>query len=215
MSNQRAKQIDQLINLTDKPTKYKGFTDLSIDLETLDTTPSAVITQIGLQFFNRDDFDSYYPHGVHAGRRYSIHVGILSQPSRTMSLSTIKWWLRQDKAAKKQFSEGQARSTSLRRALMYAATAVRLNSDPDKVRVWGNGAAFDNAILEHAYKGRQPWRFWNDRCLRTLLDIVGVDLKKEIPFVGTPHVAADDAAHQARIVIRATTLLNEKGENNV
>jgi exodeoxyribonuclease VIII len=43
--------------------------------------------------------------------------------------------------------------------------------------MFGNGASFDNVILGEAYKRcglKVPWNFWNDRCLRTLMDIGGV-----------------------------------------
>ena len=63
--------------------------------------------------------------------------------------------------------------------------------------MWGNGAAFDNAILSTAYalcEIEPPWIYWNDRCYRTVKS-----LNRSIPFIrlGTHHNALSDAESQA------------------
>lgn len=71
------------------------------------------------------------------------------------------------------------------------------------MRVWGNGAAYDNVLLRGAYQRLYmplPWEWRNDRCFRTL--------RKALPHVeaptreGTAHHALDDARHQALHAVR-------------
>lgn len=76
----------------------------------------------------------------------------------------------------------------------------------EETRVWGNGAAFDNVILRRAYERtsresmKAPWPHWNDRCYRTIKGLYGHQVK--IERTGTHHHALDDAASQARHLIR-------------
>ena len=73
--------------------------------------------------------------------------------------------------------------------------------------MWGNGAGFDNVIMRSAYQATnlvEPWLHWNDRDVRTIVDLgrtlLGFDPKKELPFEGVRHSALADAKHQARYV---------------
>lgn len=73
-------------------------------------------------------------------------------------------------------------------------------SNPSAVyegKMWGNGAAFDNAILANAYRAagiKQPWELWNDRCYRTICAYYPGCPRNQ---PGTPHNALDDARSQA------------------
>jgi inhibitor of KinA sporulation pathway (predicted exonuclease) len=75
-----------------------------------------------------------------------------------------------------------------------------------KPRVWSNGATFDIAILENAYRqlGYEehiPWLYPHIRDVRTVCALAeGVVNKELFLFQGTPHVAVDDAIHQAKYV---------------
>jgi hypothetical protein len=72
-----------------------------------------------------------------------------------------------------------------------------LGNIPD-VRVWGNGADFDNPILAVAYRrtifSGQPWKPYNGRCYRTVKNQFQ-DVK--LVRTGTHHNALDDARSQA------------------
>jgi exodeoxyribonuclease VIII len=121
------------------------YTDLSIDLETLDNSPRSLILSIGAVPFNRDTGD--------LGIGMERHVSILSQPARTLSFGTIKWWLSQSVEAKKALFKGRVQAIPLGYALQNIFDIyVDGLADLNKVRVWGNGSAFDNAILSDAYK---------------------------------------------------------------
>lgn len=160
--------------------------DVMVDVETLDTRTSAVILSIGAV-----RFDIEKPYQL--GERFHVHIDIDSclEHGRTVSGSTVLWWLGQDDDARSKLTD--AKRVSLPVALDQLSVFIN-----EKDRVWGNGAAFDNAILSDAYRTvghPQPWRFWGDMCYRTLKN-----LYKHVPkptFDGVAHDALDDACNQA------------------
>lgn len=87
--------------------------------------------------------------------------------------------------------------------MALAAFADWLASEhgPD-VKVWGNGADFDNVILGSAYRrlGKSiPWAFYNSRCYRT---VKSLQPGCRIERAGTHHNALDDAKSQALHLMR-------------
>ncbi len=188
------------------------YTDISLDIETLGVGPRAIILSIGAVAFNRNGAE-IEPDGVNYDT-FSIHIDIDDQrSSREINNSTLMWWFDQPLAAKK-IIEGQQDAVTLQKAMIELIDFIGWNTDSDTVRVWGNGAAFDNAIVSDAFRQcdlNTPWKFWNDRCLRTLLgefqENTGVSLKEEIEFTGVRHSAVTDAIYQANLVIAATPKL--------
>lgn len=184
-------------------------TDVSLDLETLGTGYGAAILSIGAASFNR--------HTGKIGPTYSAKID-LEESLRygRVDASTLRWWLAQSKEAKQAaFSAGDG-AMRMQQALQGFNAFV--NTLPANVCVWGNGATFDITLLDGAFDalalpGCVPiWRknHWCIRDLRTLVD--AVDLRKDsIPFTGTPHVAVDDAIHQAKIAIACFAKLNVNG----
>lgn len=157
--------------------------NVMLDLETMGNGPLAAIVAIGAVEFD--------PDGGVIGRKFYEVVNLESavRSGGVMDASTVLWWLQQSDAARSAFARPGA---ELPAALQRFAGWL----DPD-ARVWGNGAAFDNVILASAYRGlslQVPWKFWNDRCYRTLKS-----LHPEVEVVrrGTHHNAVDDAESQA------------------
>ena len=77
------------------------------------------------------------------------------------------------------------------------------------LKVWGNGANFDNVILDNLYKKlgiKTPWEWWNDRCYRTVKGMFK-DVKAN-KFVGVGHKAIDDAVHQVKHLQKILKLKN-------
>ena len=163
--------------------------DVMLDLETMGNGPLAAIAAIGAVEFDTDT-------GA-IGRKFYAPVSLESSVAAggVIDASTVVWWMQQDLAARKLFSE---KGQNIAEALQAFSTWVAQCGDADDVHVWGNGAAFDNVILASAYRRLSlslPWRFWNDRCYRTMRDqFPGVELQR----VGTYHNAVDDAESQAR-----------------
>jgi exodeoxyribonuclease VIII len=102
------------------------------------------------------------------------------------------WWMSQSDAARAQFNSKDR--------LELASALIEFSGWMDEVSgvyVWGNGASFDNVILGNAYKAVEisaPWKFWNDRCYRTM---TGLYPQVKMNRVGTYHSAIDDAKSQA------------------
>jgi hypothetical protein len=155
-----------------------------IDLETLGTRPGDTILSIGSCLFD-----------VERGIYSEQYVTISQESSKAAGLraqrSTIEWWAKQSKEAQAAAFKGEL---SLESALKVFSMWL---PDHDSVLVYGNGANFDNAMLAAAYRALKqdpPWKFWNDRCYRT---IVAMHLKHRVERVGTYHNALDDAKTQA------------------
>ena len=160
-----------------------------IDLETLDTIPSSKIVAIGAVIF-----DPRYGK-ISDDKFYVLVDHKLQTGDRTSSPDTVKWWKSQSPEVRKQLKG----TTSLADALEDLSFWL-----PNDCKVWGNGATFDISILEDAYRQLNidiPWKFWNVRDCRTVLDMYesargGFNKKSG----GTLHNALDDAYYQAQYI---------------
>jgi len=160
-----------------------------VDLETLDVKATGVIMSIGAVAFD--------PMGTEMGERFYTVISIddCLKHGLTTSPDTLKWWLKQSPEAQSVMHEAKASNKTLEDAL--SAFSVWWKANKLKY-LWGNGAAFDNAMLSYAYTRTnidQPWVCWNDLCFRTLKN-----LNSEVPATprhGTYHNALDDAITQA------------------
>lgn len=163
-----------------------------IDLETRDTIPSAKIVSVGMVIV--DDQVSGHLSSALINTFYE-EISWESQHTRTESEETAIWWDQQSDRVKKALL-GTERLWSV---LVKIQELLRVH---EVDRVWGNGPIFDMGILEDAYRkyGLEiPWRFYNVRCYKTALEVMGID-PKAIPFSGTKHVALDDAVHEAKLL---------------
>ena len=112
---------------------------------------------------------------------------------------TVAWWERQSHEAREvlRHAVDPKRSVPLPLALEKFNEYVVKGASRREVAVWGNGSDFDNAILAVAFKMAEVkpgWEFWNNRCYRTLKNLLpGPKLER----VGTYHNALDDARSQA------------------
>lgn len=166
--------------------------DVMLDLETMGNTPQAAIVAIGAVEFDPDEGTVGERFYCAVDLESSVHTGCVMDPS------TVLWWLRQGEDARQAIAHG---GDPLPLALIEFGAWMGKRGGVDDVRVWGNGAAFDNVILASAYRTAgitQPWRHWNDRCYRTL-KAQHRDVKME--RVGVHHNAADDAESQARHLV--------------
>lgn len=155
---------------------------IMVDLETADNCPTAAIVSIGAVVFAGPQSGAAFYHAVDL--QTSITAGL------TMSDGTMAWWGRQSDQARAVFSD-PARVTLGAALYDFAMFSARCQEP----RVWGNGASFDNAILQIAHRltGQPlPWEFWNDRCYRTA--VAGLPWRDQ---QGTFHNALDDARSQA------------------
>lgn len=175
--------------------------DVMVDLETLGRGPGCVVLSIGAVAFG--------PDGVGADLLYAVvnRASCLAH-GLTVDPDTEAWWSRQSENARQVLARADGETSSSLPDALDGFTAFLSQYDIEKVRVWGNGADFDNAILQSCYRavGRDaPWQFWNNRCFRTLKS-----LRPEIKSVraGTHHNALDDAVTQAEHAVRLLRFIN-------
>lgn len=159
--------------------------NVMIDIETLNTSADAVIMSIGgVKFsFDEDYTETFYT---------SISIESNLRHQRTISESTLKWWMRQSEKAKEVFFEPKA---ELAEALQAFSKWLFNKYEGG---VWSNGAAFDIPILEHAYRQLDlsiPWHYYKVRCMRTYRNLPGAE-SIATPDYGVAHNALDDAIQQ-------------------
>lgn len=173
--------------------------DLMIDLETMGNKPNAPIVSIGAIFFN--------PQTGELGPEFYTAVSLESamKQGAVPDGDTILWWLKQSPEARAAICVDDAMP------IVYALSELshyihRHADNPKYMKVWGNGATFDNVILRGAYERAGhvcPWAFRNDHDVRTIVTlgrVVGFDPKQDMPFDGNMHNALADARHQAKYV---------------
>jgi hypothetical protein len=179
--------------------------NIMLDLETMGVGSDAAIVSIGAVVFD--------PENDLLGETFYINVDLSSCLENGLSVTgaTINWWLKQSDSAREALFENPV---SLKDALTLFSEYVHKFEKP---RVWGNGSGFDNEILKNAYKAAKlecPWEYYNDRDLRTLVDIgrsiVG---KQSYEAIGTKHNALDDAINQAKLASKYWQLLSHKSVN--
>lgn len=168
------------------------MTHYMVDLETMGNKPDAPITSIGVVEFDLSGTKRGFYERVDLSS--SVHSGGVIDPE------TVKWWLQQSSDAQLEMTKGRHIVSVLQELSSFLT---------GEVIIWGNGAAFDNVILAAHYDRlniQRPWKFWNDRCFRT---IRAMNEDVQAPErTGTHHNALDDAKTQAMHLIN---ICNEKG----
>lgn len=159
--------------------------NIMLDLETLGNKPGAVIVAIGGVWFGGGELGVDFYQRVDA--QSCVDVGL------KMDASTVLWWMKQNDDAR---AELNLPGITLPEALLKFTQFVRLNHCD--VLIWGNGSDFDNTIIAAAYEAcglGRPWKFWNNRCYRT---VKALKPEFKLEHTGTHHNALDDAKSQAR-----------------
>jgi exodeoxyribonuclease VIII len=175
--------------------------DVMLDLETMGTSNDAAIVAIGAV-----EFDVV---GGTVGEvfYYPIDLGSSVAEGGVIDAATVMWWLRQSDAARKALYDRF--TMPIRQGLdEFAAWMSARGKD---VKVWGNGAAFDNVILAQAYRRMGlpvPWRHWNDRCYRTVKALYP-DIQMQ--RTGVHHNAGDDAVSQAQHLLQILSAQRQRG----
>lgn len=177
----------------------KPRAQVAIDLETLSTSPAAVMLSIGAVAVCES-----------TGTRLQFYAAtsVDSQPGRKTDASTLIWWGKQSTEARKALDYAHSEDCPpLSQALDQLTDWLGKLGETHDVYVWGNGADFDIGILSHAYKEISnfvPWDFRKVRDMRTLYDLtLRFGLTISVPRVGTHHNALDDAQFQADVIMES------------
>jgi hypothetical protein len=164
--------------------------NIMLDIETMGTSTGASIMSIGACYFDRNTGE--------IGNTFHLPIDISTNGK--IDASTVIWWMKQSDAARSKFFDN-GKAGHVKAVLAEFADFVKPNC-----QVWGNGIAFDNVIIRNAYDSLSlvtPWAFWNDRDVRTIVELgqaIGIDPKRDFPFDGVKHDALADAIHQAKYV---------------
>lgn len=176
------------------------YTHLMVDIESMGEKPDAPIVSIGAVFFD--------PASGQTGPEFYKVISLESAMGwgGVPDASTILFWLKETSEARSEIVMDHA--IRLDDALLQFKDFIAENAanGKDTVQVWGNGATFDNVLLENSYARTGitcPWKYWNNRDVRTIVELgkaVGYTPRHEIPFEGEPHKAISDARHQVKYV---------------
>jgi len=160
--------------------------DCMIDLETLDTSPSAVVLTVGAVKFNCDAIlDELY---------IRLDVDEQIDRGRRVDDGTVAWWAGQPQAIQDE-AMGEHNRTSVADAIPLL-NKFMVGCE----QIWGQGYGFDMTIIENLYQQyghNKPWNFWNLRDSRTVFKMMPADPVNAIPKVAA-HNALADAHHQAQ-----------------
>lgn len=191
-------------------------THAMIDLETLALTRDPVILQIAAVRFEAA------PGGAIAeAEAFNAYPMFHSQGGGSISAATLAFWLRADATPREKIADALVNSVQPLLEVLHALG--RWYHASPIAKVWSHGAAFDLAILDHAYATHgipAPWRYKDIRDTRTLYDLAGPrpDLDPQhILWKATraivPHDALSDAIVQARDVQDALGRVRGPWEN--
>ena len=132
---------------------------LMIDIETLDTRPSAVVLSVAVLMFD--------PLSRKQEEMFSANIDVGTQialEGRTMSIDTVKWWMQQGYDARvKAFASPV--SVDLRDAQETLAGIIKR---PDVEAIWANDPDFDCTILRDLMGYDFKWPFYKHRSMRTI-----------------------------------------------
>lgn len=169
--------------------------NIMTDLETVGTGANAAIVAIGaVQFSENGLGKEFYA---------TIDLEDCQRVGFDVEAATVLWWLKQSEAARHStFTGNNTVYDALCQFSKYVVDlSIEAGSGYGDVAVWGNGPSFDNALLRNAYTKCRidpPWKFWMDRCHRTLQALpppIGTPAPMRL---GTHHDALDDARTQAQ-----------------
>ena len=159
-------------------------THVMVDIETLDTVPSAVILSIGACLIPRTSCQFYVECDT-----------IVGQGIRTTSQSTIDWWAEQPSDLKPN-----GHTLLIDSLNMFSKWIAQL---PGRPIIWAKGIDFDCAILANAYRMYNlsvPWKYNDVRDFRTLKKVFISALGDSIPENRQAHNALADAKYQADVL---------------
>lgn len=168
--------------------------DLMIDIETLDTSPKAVVLSVGLVRFNPVSRD------VAEAVQIVLDLDEQLQLGRVINPNTLRWWVSPDPKVPNKlevFRNQIAPEGAPPKALITALTTIHDVAERAH-RVWGNGVGFDNTILHSLANdviGDPVWNYWKDRCFRTFARTFDPDAK--FRRNSADHDALSDAKLQA------------------
>jgi len=160
-----------------------------LDIETLATSPDAVVLTFGAIKFDPFDSSKEMSDGIY----FRINVDEQIALGRRVDEGTVDWWGTQSAEVREE-ALGETDRVSIEdftKALNKFVVGA--------TRIWAQGPVFDIVILENLYRqiGKPaPWQYYTIRDSRTLLKALGDDRQGGALL----HNALADAVSQAGAV---------------
>lgn len=161
---------------------------LMIDFETLATSPRAKVLSLGAVYRGINH------NGEVATVEKEWFFNLKTQGNRVEDQPTIDWWAKQSPQARLVFDQCNFKGQDLGFWVEEFKSWVDNFHD---VKIWGNGALFDIAIVNDIFdqfSTPKPWKYHNEMCYRTMAKMCGVGKGNRLR--GTVHNALDDARFQ-------------------
>lgn len=162
-----------------------------IDLETMSTATNAAILSIGAVKFDIQEEKLLGEFYQNVELSSCLHLGM------NRMQSTLDWWA--------QDSQKEARDLLTKDAVpIWEACNRFIEWAGDDIIPWANGAPFDLPILKNAFhlnSLKEPWKFRNESCYRTLKRLYPTVLATSQPG-NMKHHALSDAKYQAAHLMR-------------
>lgn len=172
------------------------FNAAMIDLEFLNTRPSAAILAIAIVPMNT------LTKEIGEGVKLNVDADDCIRKGMTVSADTISFWAKQDATVFADAFDANARyRNTLELSLVKVSNILSEISNRSNIEIWQQGS-LDAAILEHGYDllGKQPpWDFWNVNDLRTLT--------KRYPYLDLPMPGKDKHQCLADATLQAQRLM--------
>lgn len=171
--------------------------DIMVDLETMGRDVGAPIVSIGAVQCNLCTGEM--------GEEFYTVVSLESNVRNNLVIDpkTVYWWMGQGDKARHDLIDSNAEPLEVALSRFNAWLHSLPPNNPQYLRLWGNGASFDNSFLRVSFKAvdqELAIPFWNDRDVRTLIGFIPREMfwewKKTRPREGTYHNALADAKYQ-------------------
>lgn len=166
-----------------------------LDIETMGNSSTAAIVAVGAVFCD-------LPTGEIGGKYYEV-VSLENNPG-TIDPDTLYWWMEQSNPARRALLV-ENKQSALEMCRSFTQWVSHFETNNEHIRLWGNGATFDNVILNETFRAYNlpfPIKFWNNRDMRTLVGFYPTNLKQkwfnENKRDGVHHNALNDAEYQVQ-----------------
>lgn len=195
------------------------LTHLMFDVETLSTTPDAVVLSLAVvpfEFENNQTFDTLLKRG------FFIKFSVEEQRhkyKRSISKATVEWWSNQGKEIREQNLTPSDKDVTLEKGLTLLKSFIRSTTyDYKRSYVWSRGTYFDFPIIESLHLSINtplPFNTWQIRDVRTYIDILcgrsdgKYELKQRNESNFIKHNCLCDAAIDAASLVEIYHIISE------
>jgi hypothetical protein len=200
-----------------KTTGEAATIGLHLDIETLDTGPRSVVTQIALYGVDLES-QEMLPHPVWSYLPVQPQLDLVKP--RTISADTIWWWFQQSDEARAEFEKSLGDDFGSLLVLMKHLTMSfnqMTNKGTANYIIIARGPQFDCVNVESLYRDcglKAPWDYATLVDLRTLLREAGITKEEERAFPKPPgyipHQAGWDCRHQSNLYFEARRRLRSR-----